>query len=292
MIRSMTGYGAADGPAGTARAWVEIRSVNHRFFSPGIKLPAALARWEPEVREYLRGRFARGHLTLTVRLERPDQPGAVIDEVAFAAHAAALIGLQRRTGLGGVVDVAAVLRMPDVVRAPSGDEESEGGVDELLAIVRRAADGLAAAREAEGARLADVIRARLEVLEATLRRIALRAPERVSSHRDRLRENVRTLLDGRAPDEQRLAQEIALLAERLDTGEEVDRFGMHLAAVRETLAAAPEGGVGKRVGFLLQELLREANTIGSKANDAVTQADVVALKEELERIREQVENIE
>ncbi len=288
----MTGFGAADGSVGAARVSIELRSVNHRFFSPSIKLPSALTRWEAEVREYLRGRIGRGHVTLTGRLERPDHAAAVIDEAAFAARAAALLALQQRHGLGGTVDVATVLRMPDVVRAAVPDDEPEGTPDEVLAVVQAAADGLMAAREAEGARLAAVIGSRLALLETTLGRIAVRAPERMAAHRDRLRENVRALLDGRAPDEQRLAQEIALLAERLDTGEEVDRFTMHLAAIRETLAAAPEGGVGKRIGFLLQELLREANTIGSKANDAPMQADVVALKEELERIREQVENLE
>lgn len=288
----MTGFGAADGPVGAARVSVELRSVNHRFFSPSIKLPASLARWEADVRECLRQRIGRGHITLAARLERPDQAGAVIDEAAFATRAAALIALQQRHGLGGTVDVATVLRMPDVVRAAEAEDDAEGTAEEILAVVQAASVGLTAAREAEGARLAAIIRTRLDLLEATLGRIAVRAPERMAAHRDRLRENVKTLLDGRAPDEQRLAQEIALLAERLDTGEEVDRFTMHLAAIRATLAEAPEGGVGKRLGFLLQELLREANTIGSKANDAAMQAEVVLLKEELERIREQVENLE
>lgn len=288
----MTGFGAADGPVGAARVSVELRSVNHRFFSPSIKLPASLARWEADVRECLRQRIGRGHITLAARLERHDQAGAVIDEAAFATRAAALIALQQRHGLGGTVDVATVLRMPDVVRAAEAEDDAEGTAEEILAVVQAASVGLTAAREAEGARLAAIIRTRLDLLEATLGRIAVRAPERMAAHRDRLRENVKTLLDGRAPDEQRLAQEIALLAERLDTGEEVDRFTMHLAAIRALLAEAPEGGVGKRLGFLLQELLREANTIGSKANDAAMQAEVVLLKEELERIREQVENLE
>lgn len=288
----MTGFGAADGPVGASHVSVEIRSVNHRYFSPSIKLPASLARWEPEVRECLRRRIGRGHVTLSVRVERPDAMGAVIDEAAFAERAAALIALQQRHGLGGAVDVGTVLRMPDVLRSAASEDAPEGTVDEVVAVVDAAAAGLTAAREAEGARLAEVIRERLDLLEATLGRIAGRAPERMTAYRDRLRENVKALLDGRAPDEQRLAQEIALLAERVDTGEEVDRFTSHLAAIRETLAEAPDSGVGKRLGFLLQELLREANTIGSKANDAEMQAEVVLLKEELERVREQVENLE
>ena len=292
MIRSMTGFGAADGVVGGARVSVELRSVNHRFFSPSIKLPSQLARWETEVREAVRQRVSRGHVTVSGRVERANGSRTQIDEAAFADRAAALSALQKRYALGGTVDVATVLRMPDVVRTTDADDQESGTVDELVAIVESATTALLLAREAEGARLADVINRRLALLEQTLERIALRAPERVVAHRDKLRDNVSSLLAGHALDEQRIAQEIALLAERLDVGEEIDRFRAHLSAFRDTLAAPGDGGVGKRLGFLLQELLREANTVGSKGNDAVMQVEVVVLKEELERIREQVENLE
>jgi uncharacterized protein (TIGR00255 family) len=292
MIRSMTGFGTADGQVGGLRISVELRSVNHRFFNPSIKLPGALARWEPEVRDAVRQRIARGHVTVSASIDRPESGGPVIDEAAFASRAAALTALQQRHGLGGTVDVATVLRMPDVIRSSEPEAEDEGSADELVAIVVAAATALLRAREAEGARLAEVVRERLLVIEGAVARIALRSPERVVAHRDRLREAVRDLLDGATVDEQRLAQEIALLAERIDVGEELDRFASHLAAFRETLASASAGGVGKRLGFLLQELLREANTTGSKANDAAMQREVVLVKEELERVREQVENLE
>lgn len=290
MIRSMTGFGAAEGAVGRARVSIELRSVNHRFFSPSIRLPSQLARWEGEVREALRLRVARGHVTVSARADRTDG-GAMIDEAAFAARAAALLALQQRHTLGGTVDVATVLRMPDVVRMDS-DAESDGSADDLVAIVNRAADALLSSRESEGRRLAAIIGERLDLLDAAMRRIAARNPERVRAYRDRLREHVKSLLDGTAVDEQRLAQEIALLAERSDVGEEVDRFQAHLAAFRDTLADSANAAVGKRLGFLLQELLREANTTGSKAGDADMQREVVSLKEELERIREQVENLE
>lgn len=292
MIRSMTGFGAADGMVGGFRVSVELRSVNHRFFSPSIKLPGQLTRWETEVRETVRQQVARGHVTVSARIERGDGNGAVIDEAVFAARAAALTALQQRHGLGGTVDVATVLRLPDVVRAVETADQQEGTADELVAIVASASSALTASREAEGHRLAAVLLDRVGVLAATMDRIAARNPERVVAHRDKLRENVRTLLDGAALDEQRIAQEVALLAERYDVGEEVDRFRVHLAAFRDTLAGKEGAAVGKRLGFLLQELLREANTTGSKANDAAMQKEVVILKEELERIREQVENLE
>lgn len=293
MIRSMTGFGTADGMVGSARVSVELRSVNHRFFTPSIKLPGALSRWEAEVREALRQRIARGHVTVSARHERAEGDGPIIDEVAFAARAAALTALQQRHGLGGTVDVATVLRMPDVVRSANGDEPDDGGTPEqLVAIVDAAAQSLLAARAGEGARLGGIISDRIAVLEGALDRIAARTPERVIAHRERLRENVKALLDGASIDEQRLAQEVALLAERMDVGEEIDRFRTHLQAFRDTLAGKEGEAVGKRLGFLLQELLREANTTGSKANDAAMQRDVVQLKEELERVREQVENLE
>lgn len=288
----MTGFGAADGVVGGARVSVELRSVNHRFFNPSIKLPSQLAHWEAEVREAVRQRVSRGHVTVTARIERDEGSRAFIDETVFAERAAALQALKERHGLGGTVDVATVLRMPDVVRSVNADEDATGTADELIAIVSAATSALLTAREAEGARLAGIVRERVAQLRGTIDRIAARAPERVVAHRDKLRENVRLLLDGHALDEQRIAQEVAMLAERLDVGEEIDRFRTHLSAFVDALGEAGAGGVGKRLGFLLQELLREANTVGSKGSDAAMQAEVVALKEELERIREQVENLE
>jgi uncharacterized protein (TIGR00255 family) len=147
-------------------------------------------------------------------------------------------------------------------------------------------------RSAEGGRLVAYLDERLRVIEKALDRIAVRAPERVTEQRDRLRTAVRELTGGLAVDENRLAQEIALLADRLDVQEELSRFRAHITAFRAALEAPQPDGVGKRLGFLLQEMLREANTTGSKGNDAAIVTDVLQIKEELERIREQVENLE
>ncbi|HEV8410708.1 MAG TPA: YicC/YloC family endoribonuclease [Gemmatimonadaceae bacterium] len=293
MIRSMTGFGSAEGDVGGSRVTVEVRTVNHRFFNPSVKLPHLFSRWEAEVRESLRKHIARGHVTVSAHVERPESLGATIDEAKFAQHAADLISLRDRHGLGGEIDVATVLRMPDVIRSAASTEETpQGSADELVAVVDAAALELTKMREAEGARLAVVLLDRMSVIEQSLRRIAARAPERIVAQRDRLRENVKVLAEGVAVDEQRLAQEIAILADRLDVGEELDRFGAHVAAYREVLTAQSGEPVGKRLGFVLQEMLREANTTGSKANDSVIQRDVLLIKEELERIREQVENLE
>ena len=285
----MTGFGAAEGLVGASRVSVELRTVNHRFFSPSIKLPSDLSRWEPEVREALRRKIARGHVTLSARTERTSSGGS-IDELRFASYVAMLRDLRDRHGLDGPIDVATVLRMPDVLA--SGDDGSEGTATELTSIVESAIESLTKSRAEEGQRLASYLLDRLTIVDGALSRIAARAPERIVAQRDRLRESVRVLTEGMAVDEQRIAQEIAILADRLDVQEELQRFASHIAAFRAALEHSGGEPVGKRLGFLLQEMLREANTTGSKANDAAMLQDVVTIKEELERIREQVENLE
>ncbi len=290
MIRSMTGFGAAEGLVGGSRVSVELRTVNHRFFSPSIKLPSELSRWEPEVREALRKTIARGHVTLSARTERASGSGS-IDEQRFAGYAAMLRDLRDRHGLDGPIDVATILRMPDVL-ATDATAEQAGSAAELTVVVESAIESLTRSRVEEGVRLASFLLERIAILEGALARIAARAPERVVAQRDRLREAVRVLTEGMAVDEQRIAQEIAILADKLDVQEELQRFASHIAAFRAALQQTGGEPVGKRLGFLLQEMLREANTTGSKANDAAMLQDVVTIKEELERIREQVENLE
>lgn len=292
MIRSMTGFGAAEGTVSGSRVSVEVRSVNHRFFSPSIKLPSSLSRWELEVREALRRSISRGHVTVTARIDRSSGADAVIDEARFGSYVQRLRDLKQRYVLEGPIDLATVMRMPDVIASES--DAAEGSANELLAIVERAVAALATSRESEGRRLAAFLSDRVAVVDAAVKRLADRAPQRLLEQRDRLKAAIAELAQGVELDEQRLAQEIAILADRLDVAEELDRFKSHLTAFREAISGngASGDGVGKRLGFLLQELLREANTTGSKANDAAMVREVVSIKEELERIREQVENLE
>ena len=287
----MTGFGAAEGTVGDARASVEIRTVNHRFFSPNLKLPPAFARWEGEIREILRQKIARGHVALTARVDRAANTSPVIDESRLAQYANTLKELQKKHGLGGEVDLATVLRLPDVIAPPN--EEMESGAGEALAgIVAKAVDNLIMMRRAEGAQLAAFLLERVAAVETRLARIETRAPVRLKEHHERVKRSVSELIGGAGADPQRIAQEIAILADKLDVAEELDRFRSHLAAFRETARSQTADPVGKRLGFILQEMVREANTVGSKASDAQIQEDVIAIKEELERIREQVENLE
>ena len=303
MIRSMTGFGAADGTIGSLRIEVEARSVNHRFFSPSVRLPGVFARWEPEVRDALRTHVARGHVTVAVRTERDaTESGRVrLDGARVAEYAAVYRDLATAFGSALTVSFADVLRLPGVIatddvadavptpRTEVADAEDRAA---LLAIVDAATRQLVAARTAEGDRIAAVLRERVALVAAAFDRIADRAPARLTEQRVRLRDAVRDLTAGSTLSDERIAQEIAILVDRVDVSEEIDRFRAHVAAFHAALDAADAEPVGKRLGFVLQEMLREANTTGSKANDSAILRDVLIVKEELERIREQVENVE
>ena len=286
----MTGFGAAEGTVGSARVTVELRSVNHRFFNATIKLPAELSRWEGEVREALRKRLSRGHITLNARVDRGVAGPPLIDEERFGAYVGLLRDLKNRFGLAGDIDVATVLRMPDVMSSIS--EGSEGEASAFLELVDAAAENLVTSRRQEGERLGVYLIERLGIIEGALSRITERAPQRLVEQRARTMESIRQLANGVNVDEQRVAMEVAIQADRLDVQEELSRFGSHVTAFRRSVSEGSEEPIGKRLGFLLQEMLREANTTGSKAYDAVILNDVVTVKEELERIREQVENLE
>jgi uncharacterized protein (TIGR00255 family) len=292
MIKSMTGFGSAEGMVGNAQASVEVRTVNHRFFTPAIKLPNAYAKWEGEVRDLLRSRIPRGHVSLYARLGSEDRSSTVaIDEARFTAYLAALRDLKQRHSIPGDVDIASVLRLPNILSLPM-EEENSGSVDQLIAIVSRAVDDLVKMRELEGVQLARYLEERLAELSRILARVARRAPARLKEQHARLRETVAALVADHAVDDQRIAHEVAILAEKLDVEEELDRFNTHIAAFAETVRADKGEPSGKRLGFLLQEMVREANTLGSKANDGPILSDVILIKEELERMREQVENVE
>lgn len=295
MIRSMTGFGeaAADTPAGRLRA--EIRTVNHRYFNPSIRLARGLEKFEPQVREWLRSHLSRGHIHCTLRLDREgDTDGAGtlrVDHGRARQYVDALKVLRDELGLSGAIDVSMLSRFGDVL---TWEEEGEVEVD--AAAVREVTESAAAAtarmRDEEGLRLAADLEARLASIESALAAVVERAPLRLAVERDRMRRVIAELLEGAIVEEDRIAREIAMIAERWDVSEEIVRLRSHIELFRETVAADAAEPVGKRLGFLIQEMNREVNTIGAKANDAPMEHAVIAMKEEVERLREQVENVE
>ena len=287
----MTGFGAAEGPVAGGRLRVEVRTVNHRYFNFAPKLPGELSALEGEIRERLRQALERGHVSVLARwIDAPSrEPETTLDLNRAEAAVARLRELKAALGLSGEVSLELVARQPDVLVSRQG-EGPELMFAEVEPIVARAADDCRQMRRREGQALAMEMGARLDRLESLAAAVSEQAPLRVVRERDRLRQSVAQLLEGRAVDEQRLAQEIALLADRLDITEELVRFRTHVAASRAALAG--DAPVGKQLGFLAQELGREVNTMGSKANDALIQQHVIVMKGELEKLREQLENLE
>jgi len=287
----MTGYGAAEGPVAGGRIRVEIRTVNHRHFNPALKLPSELAGFEADLRERLRREFDRGHIAVSVRwTEFPDRPADFAVDLARARRITEqLRALQRELAIPGEVDLGLVLRQPEVISSAT-PEEVRVEWPEVEPIVARAAEECRVMRRREGMTLAQELLRRLDLLEHAAQLVTRRAPERLVRERDRLRQSVSQLLDERHVDEQRLMQELAILADKLDITEELVRFGAHLAAARQALAGT--GPKGKQLGFLAQELGREVNTMGAKANDAEIVQQVILMKGELEKFREQLENLE
>ncbi len=289
-LRSMTGFGAAEGAVAGGRLRIEIRTVNHRHLSVQLKAPAELSPLEADVRERLRGHFERGHATVSARWTVEPTRGVAADVDVERARAVveALRKVARELGVAGDVDLATLARLPEVVRVRAA--ESVAGAPEVLAVLDAAAAAAVEMREREGGRLGEDLRARCRRLDELAGVVAVRAPARIVTERDRLAKAVAELTGGVALDAARLAQEVALLADRLDITEELVRFRAHVVAVEGALAGG--AAVGKPLGFLLQELSREANTMGAKANDAPILDAVLAMKGELERMREQVENLE
>lgn len=297
MIRSMTGFGEAEAPTATGRLTVELRTVNHRYLNVNARMPSVLARYEPEVREWLRAHFTRGHVNCTIRLDRDAEGTAAVgyrlDTERVAAYLSVFEQLGREFGVAGTPDLALLARFSDIIIRDEADEDAPELVgDDLRSVLEAAARQNVRMRDDEGRRLQADLEERLTAIQRALEKIGEAAPARLVAERDRLRAAVAELTDGVGVDDARIAQEIALLAERWDINEELVRFRSHIELFHDLIAAESEEAVGKRLSFLVQEMHREANTIGSKANSASIAHGVVAIKEEIERLREQVENVE
>ena len=287
----MTGFGAGEGNAAGGRLRMEIRTVNHRFFNLSAKLPSDLAPLEQELRERLRKDLERGHISVSVRwVETPErEAGLALNLERARVVVARLRELQTSLGLAGEVSLDLVARQPEVLVFDGAEAPAVTWAD-LEPIAAAAIAECKAMRLREGGALGIELAHRLALLEGAARRIAELAPGRLARERDRLRAAVGDLLDGRPMDDARLSQELAILADKLDITEELVRFASHLAACRAALAA--DAPVGKQLGFLAQELGREINTMGSKANDAEIAQQVILMKGEMEKFREQLENLE
>lgn len=291
MANSMTGFGAADGPVAGGHLHVEIRTVNHRHFNAQLKLPHRLVELEAGVRDILRQTISRGHVTVVARWTlEPDRPVEIgVDLERADAYRRAFEALAAHLGTSVDVSLDLLARQGDILTHRQLDAEPVD-LEDLQPVLEGALEAVRTARAREGEILAADLAQRVEAIRALLEQVEARAPERIGHEQARLRAAVAELTDGIQLDDARLAQEIALLADKLDVSEEAVRLRAHLDACAEAFAA--DEPIGKRLGFLGQEMLREINTIGSKANDATIAHAVIAMKGEIEKFREQVENIE
>lgn len=297
MIRSMTGFGRATFQAGPSVFEVEIRSVNHRHLDARAKLPRGLSDQDAAVKAKIQARLSRGKVDCTVSV--PGQSGSnqgrvQVDAEVAAQYVAAARDLASQNGLTGELDVTTLVGMPGVLRVTDvelPEEELASGLDTAL---DEAIAALEAMREAEGAALQAEFESRLTRVIELVVQFESRSGLVVDAAKERLRKRAEQLRqDTGSFDDARLHQEIVIAADRLDITEELVRLRSHVDQFRAILGEAGVGSpVGRRLDFLLQEMGREANTVGSKANDAPLAHDVVELKTELERLREQVQNVE
>ena len=293
MIRSMTGFGAGRAQAGTESVTAELRSVNGKFCEVRTHLPRDLAGLEQVVTRLIKPRVARGVVDVTVRREAPGSVrGATpaIDLPLAAGYAKALRELQAELGLAGELTVHDLIALEGVVTLAERAADVEPLAKALEHAVSAALDALEEMRRREGEALARDLGARLTALEKGAAAIRASAPESVEGYRDRLAARVAELSRGVPVDPGRLAQEVAFFADRVDVAEELTRLASHLSQMRALLAS--DAPAGRRLEFLVQEVNREVNTLGSKSQHAGIAAQVVELKAELERIREQVANVE
>lgn len=289
----MTGFGSARAQVEAEELSVEVRSVNGKFCEVKTRLPRELQGLEPEVVRKVKERLARGTVDVSVR--RGAAQGESIrtpriDDVLAARIADQFRALGERLGLGGGVLLSDVVAIPGVVQVEETPPDVGRATGALADAIDRALDHLVAMREREGEALRADLEARLGLVEAHRERLTKVAPEAVREQQERILQRVEELAGGVALDPQRLAQEVALLAERSDIAEELTRLGSHVEQFRR-LMDAPDPA-GRRLDFLVQELNREANTIASKASWSGAAEITVELKAEIERIREQIQNVE
>jgi len=292
MLRSMTGFGASDLATAAGRYTVEARSLNHRFLEIMVRLPRELAPLEDRIRALVQGRVLRGRVEVAIMRENYGKRLRTvrIDLDLAKAFASALNELKQALELPGSPDLAMLSALPDLIRIEEQKEDLEAAWTAIAEGLEVALSRLVAMREREGARLASDLGQRVRRLAERADEIERRAPLVVQEHAARLTRRIEELIGMPPVDEGRLAAEVAIFADRSDIAEETTRLRSHLAQMQQMLIG--DGPAGRTLEFLVQELGREANTIGSKANDVEISRAVIAVKGDLESLREQIQNLE
>jgi uncharacterized protein (TIGR00255 family) len=292
MLKSMTGFGRAEGDTTLGKIFVESRSVNHRYCDINIKLPKRLTLFENRMKEMIRSQVSRGRIDVSFRLENSGEEKVQlsVDLDLAKQYYRVLHELKEKLQLKDDITLNLLAGAKDLIMAKEEIGDLEPYWQEVLRILEQSLKNMDDMKRLEGESLAQDLKQRLESIAEQFQMIKQQFPSRLENTLSRLHDRLRSLLEGMEVDPSRFQQEIAFLAERTDITEEIVRAESHLAQFRTLL----EGNepVGRKMDFLLQEIHREVNTVSAKVNDAEISQRVVEIKSELEKIREQVQNIE
>lgn len=296
LVKSMTGYGRSRQTRNGRDITVEVRSVNNRYLDCTVKLPRAYIFAEDALKALVQKSASRGKVDMFVTVESKgaEETVVAVNEPLARSYMAALDALAELPEGGGRVKgkycVTDLARLPDVLTITKAEEDLESLAADLCAVAEEALAAHAAMREVEGRKLAEDILGRLDVIEAITARVEARSPQTVAEYREKLLARMTEVLQSTTIDESRILTEAAIFADKVAVDEETVRLRSHLVQLRDMLQSGVP--VGRKLDFLIQEVNRESNTIGSKCSDIQIARDVVDLKAEVEKIREQVQNIE
>jgi uncharacterized protein (TIGR00255 family) len=292
MIKSMTGFGRGSAEGEGVKVTVELRSVNNRHLDVHVRMSQEFSELELAIKKQVQAALKRGRVDASVTVERGGTVAFDINRDAVRAYLDAVGVLKEEFGLGGDIALDSIVRLPGVLQSTSTAAAADAAVAETVTTgVTAALSDLVAMRAVEGAELAAEMNARLDKIESLVPLIEARADALPGQYRDRLEKRLAELVRGKPIDETRLAQEVAYLAERSDIAEELARLKSHLGQFRQTMLGEA-GEAGKRLDFLLQEMNREANTVLSKSGDVEISESAITIKAEVEKLREQVQNVE
>lgn len=292
MIASMTGYGRGEATVGGYESVVEIKSVNSRYCEISLRSPKSLNEREGEINRIIKEAFSRGRISafVTVTDPTPESVPYRVNPAAVRSYRTLLEEIRREAGIEEPVRLEHIIKYPDVLEADHVEENLDAIWQATEQALNAACKGMQAMRLQEGAALRSELEERLSGIETKLREVERLSPIRVTSSAERMRERLTELIEEGRIDRERIEFEMAMLADKLDVREECVRLDSHLVQFREAISSGEP--VGRKLNFLSQEMNREINTIGSKSNDADMAHLVVGMKEELEKIKEQVENVE
>ena len=292
MVRSMTGYGRAREMRGGRDITVEVRSVNNRYLDCTVKMPRAYIFAEDAIKTRVQKAVSRGKVDVFVTIDATgaDETVVSVNEALARGYYEALTRLKESFGLEGSITPDMLAKFPDVLTVTKAEEDLDSVATDIGAVLDEALAAYNAMRATEGAKLAEDIAGRAATIESVVDKVEERSPQTVAAYREKLLARMQEVLQSTAVDESRILTEAAIFADKIAVDEETVRLRSHIAQLRTMLESGQP--IGRKLDFLIQEVNRECNTIGSKCNDLTIAQDVVNMKAEVEKIREQVQNIE